>query len=195
MFCSQCGSENPDDGGFCQKCGGALGSSAPAKKGKSGNKSAKKTGGASAADIGSMISGLPIATILILGAVLALFLAFLTGILAAAGAGDYVEGATKGSWFFEHMVTGILVSGVLAGLAVLSKGDLPEMVKALPIGMILILGAVLALFLAFLTGILAAVGADGAESAYKGSLFFEHMVTGILVCGVLGGLSLLISKQ
>ncbi|MBT4511699.1 MAG: hypothetical protein HOC20_05765 [Chloroflexi bacterium] len=195
MFCKQCGSENPDDGGFCQKCGGALGSSAPAKKGKGGNKAAKKTGGASVADIGGMISGLPIATILLLGAALALFLAFLTGILAAAGAPDYVEGSTQAGYFFDHMVTGIMVCGILAGLAVLSKGALPEMVKALPIGMILIFGAVIALFLAFLTGILYSAGADGAESAYKGSLFFEQMVNGILVCGILGGLSLLISKQ
>ena len=195
MFCSQCGEENPDDGSFCQKCGNSLGSSAPAKKSKGGNKSASKAGGTSAADIGGMISGLPIATILLVSAAVALFLAFLTGILAAAGAPDYVEGSTKAGYFFDHMVTGILVCGVLAGLSVLSKGTLPDMVKTLPMGMILVLGGVLALFLAFLTGILYSAGAEGAEGAYKGSLFFEQMVNGILVCGVLGGLSLLISKN
>jgi len=68
------------------------------------------------------------------------------------------------------------------------------MVKSLPMGMILILGGVLALFLAFLVGILAAAGAEGAEGSYKASLFFENLVNGILVCGVLGGLSLLIAK-
>ena len=41
MFCSKCGADNPDDGTFCQECGGPLGSSAPAKKGK--GKSPKET--------------------------------------------------------------------------------------------------------------------------------------------------------
>lgn len=38
MFCSRCGTENPDDGSFCMKCGAGLGTSesggaAPAKAG------------------------------------------------------------------------------------------------------------------------------------------------------------------
>lgn len=189
MFCSKCGAENPDDGGFCQKCGAPIGSSGGAEGGGS------KVSTPSLGDISEMAKGLPIGMILIGGAVLALLFAFLTGILAAAGAGDYIEGSTKAAWFFEHFVNGILVCGVLSGLAVLSKTNIPDMVKALPMGMILILGGVLALFLAFLAGILAAAGAEGAEGSYKGSLFFEHMVTGILVLGVLGGLSALISKQ
>ncbi|NQT72590.1 MAG: hypothetical protein HQ553_07440 [Chloroflexi bacterium] len=188
MFCQKCGADNPDDGGFCQKCGASLSSSGTASAGGS------KVSAPSLGNVSDMVKGLPIGMILLLGAVLALFLAFLTGILAAAGAGDWVEGSTKAGIFFDHMVTGIMVCGILAGLAVLSKGNIPDMVKSLPMGMILILGGVLALFLAFLTGILYAAGAEGAEGTWKGSLFFEQMVNGILVCGVLGGLSLLISK-
>ena len=188
MFCSKCGEDNPDDGGFCQKCGASLDSSGGASAGGS------KVSAPSLGNVSDMVKGLPIGMILMLGAALALFISFLTGILAAAGAGDYVEGSTKAAWFFDHVVNGILVCGVLSGLAVLSKGNLPDMVKSLPMGMILILGGVLALFLAFLTGILYAAGAEGTEGTWKGSLFFEQMVNGILVCGVLGGLSALIAK-
>lgn len=189
MFCQKCGEDNPDDSGFCQKCGAPIGSSGGAEGGGS------KVSAPSLGAISDMAKGLPLGMILLGGAVLALFLAFLTGILAAVGAGDYVEGSTKAAWFFDHMINGILVCGVLSGLAILSKANIPDMVKSLPVGMILILGGVLALFLAFLSGILAAAGAEGAEGSYKGSLFFEHMITGILVCGVLGGLSALIAKQ
>jgi len=188
MFCSKCGEDNPGDGGFCQKCGAPIGASGGASAGGS------KVSAPSLGNISDMAKGLPLGMILLGGAVLALFVSFLTGILAAAGAGDYVEGSTKAAWFFDHVVNGILVCGVLSGLAVLSKGNLPDMVKSLPMGMILILGGVIALFLAFLVGILAAAGAEGAEGTYKASLFFESLVNGILVCGVLGGLSALIAK-
>ena len=189
MFCSKCGAENPDDGGFCQKCGAALGSDTGSGGG------GPKVSTPSLGDISDMAKGLPIGMILVAGAVLALFLGFLTGILAAAGAHSGIEGSTKAAWFFDHLIYGILVCGVLSGLAVLSKSNIPDMVKALPVGMILILGGVLALFLAFLSGILAAAGADGAKTSYQASLFFEHMIQGILVCGVLGGLSAWIAKQ
>ncbi len=70
-----------------------------------------------------MLKGIPWAMILVMAGVAALAIALLSGILAAAGAGDFVEGSYKASLFFDHFVNGIFVAGVLIGLSALISKD------------------------------------------------------------------------
>lgn len=132
MFCEKCGAENPDDGTYCQKCGASLteGSAPKAKsEAKSKPKSRSKRSTASSktepktttktGGYPDMIKGLPIQMILVVAGVAALAIALLSGILAAAGAGDHVDGAYKASLFFDHFIDGIMVAGILAGFAFL----------------------------------------------------------------------------
>ena len=137
MFCDKCGAENPDDSTFCQKCGESL-TDTPAPKSKGSAKSkakarpkrstagsrAESTSSINTGGLSDMLKGLPWAMILVIAGAVALFIAFLSGILAAAGAGDFVEGSAKAAIFFDHMVDGIMVAGILIGLsALISKGD------------------------------------------------------------------------
>jgi len=115
MFCNKCGAENPDDATFCEKCGASLTSPAPAKP-KAAGKAATATAGG---NISAMIKGFPIVEILLYGAIAALIIAVLVGILDAAGAGKYVKSAAKAGLFFDALLRGILVAGILAGFSAL----------------------------------------------------------------------------
>lgn len=118
MFCEKCGAENPDDGTFCQSCGASLTSAAKAKS--KGGKTSRKTSSQSAENPSSPdVMGFPVKMILLFGAVAALAIGVLAGILAAAGAGDFTEGAMKGAFFFDRVLDGMLVAGVFIGFMAL----------------------------------------------------------------------------
>ena len=134
MICEKCGAENPDGSTFCQKCGAQLAeASAPKTKSESKSKSRTKSKRSTASSKGEsktstskntggwweMLKGLPVQMALIIGGITALAIALLAGILDAAGAGDFVEGSAKAAMFFDHLVSGILVAGVLIGLSAL----------------------------------------------------------------------------
>ncbi|MBM3132303.1 MAG: zinc ribbon domain-containing protein [Chloroflexi bacterium] len=108
MFCNKCGAENPADGAFCQKCGASL------------KAAAAKAAPAKAADVdttprpgvGDMLKALQIPGLLMYGALTALVIALLIGILDATDSYDASE-------FFKALLQGVLVAGVLAGLSAL----------------------------------------------------------------------------
>ncbi|MDD5094469.1 MAG: zinc-ribbon domain-containing protein [Dehalococcoidia bacterium] len=168
MFCPKCGSENKDDGTVCEKCGAAL----------KGGGSAKVQMEA----VGHMIQSLPIKKILRYGGMAAIVIAFIAGILFDGK--DPESGV-----FFEWLLWGILVAGVLAGLSALvaaSKAGESETIMSLPVKNMLLYGAVLALFLGFLAGIL--FDAKDPDT----SVLLQDLLWGVLTAGLLIGLSALI---
>ncbi len=140
MFCDKCGAENPDDSTFCEKCGESL-TDAPAPKSKSGAKSKskakpKRSAASSKAESTStstsnmggfveMLDKLPVALILLIAGAVCLAFALLSGLLTAIGADDIFDnGSYAAGQFFDRMVFGILVAGVLMGLsALISKNQ------------------------------------------------------------------------
>ena len=137
MLCSKCGAENPDDSEFCQGCGESLAAAASEPKTKSEPKSGKKskakakpkrsTPSGDSAPKGTsknlggftdMLDKLPVGLILLISAAVCLAFALLSGLLAAIGADDIFDnGSYATSHFFDRMVLGIFIAGVLVGLS------------------------------------------------------------------------------
>jgi len=111
MFCDKCGTDNPDDGAFCQKCGASL-TATPKKKGAKAKDSSPAQSNASR----SINIQLPIPELLFYGAIAVLLLGLLYGILLAAGLPDGYSGTYKFAEFLKGLIYGIVGCGVLFGL-------------------------------------------------------------------------------
>jgi len=111
MFCDKCGTENPDDGAFCQKCGASL-TATPKKKGAKAKASAPAESNVSR----SVNIQLPIPEMLFYGAITVLLLGLLYGILLAAGLPDGYSGTYKFAEFLKGLIYGVVGGGVLFGL-------------------------------------------------------------------------------
>ncbi len=105
MFCPKCGAQNPDDGAFCQKCGASLKGGA-----KGGEIRATDVESGPKASFADVMKSLSIETWLTYGAITALIVGFLVGILTATE-------SFKAAGFFDGLWKGILAAGILLGFS------------------------------------------------------------------------------
>ncbi len=79
----------------------------------------------------------------------------------------------------------------------INVGGFSEMLDKLPVALILLIAAAVALLFALLSGLLMAIGSDDIfdNGSYAFGHFCDRLVMGILVAGVLVGLSVIISRK